>query len=148
MTDTDIDSLDFPAAREYVLNYIIGLKRTQKDRAMAEEELAQWERRVKLAAARGEPILKRSAEQRVAELKSRRQRLREEEGQLQVKVDVLKEKLRAVALRSSLSVDTDALLAQLSMVAGSRDPLTEQLAGEEATQTLEELKRRMREEGK
>jgi phage shock protein A len=148
MTDTDIDSLDFPAAREYVLNFIISLKRTQKDRAMAEEELEQWERRVKLAASRGEPILKRSAEQRVTELKSRRGELLEEESRLRVKVDVLKEKLRALAVRSSLSVDADALLAQLSMVAGSRDPLKEQLAGEEATQALEELKRKMREEGR
>lgn len=155
MNDTDIDFMDPAAAREYVLDFIITLKRTQKDRAVAEEELVQWERRVKLADSRGEPILKRSAEARVAELKARCRQLLNEEGQLRVKVDVLKEKLRALSIRSSLNVDADALLAQLSMLVGGSPgaqpraggSVEEQLKAEEAAQALEELKRKMRGEG-
>lgn len=150
MSDTDIDFMDPAAAREYVLNFILGLKRTQKDRAVADEELEHWQRRVKLAESRGEPFLKRSAEDRVAELKSRREQLLEEERQLAAKVDVLKEKLRRLAVRSSLSVDAEALLAQLSMLVGKSpgegDSLDERLKEAEASQGLEELKRRAREE--
>jgi hypothetical protein len=158
MSDTDIDFMDPAAAREYVLNYIISLKRTQKDRAVAEEELEQWQRRVRLADSRGEPILKKSAESQVAELSSRRQRLLDEERQLKAKVDVLKEKLRSLSIRSSLSVDTETLLAQLSVLvgepapsggpAGGGDTLSHRLKEEEATQALEELKRKMKEEGR
>lgn len=133
MSDTDIDFMDPGDAREYVLNFILSLKRTQKDRAVADEELEQWQRRVKLAEARGEPLLKRSAEGRVAELKARSQQLLEEERQLRAKVDVLKEKLRALSVRSSLRVDTDAQLEQ-------------QLQELEAQQALEELKRKLGEE--
>jgi chromosome condensin MukBEF ATPase and DNA-binding subunit MukB len=152
MSDTDIDFMDPAAAREYVLSFIVALKRAQKERAIADEELEQWERRVKLADSRGEPILKRSAEARVAELKARRQQLLEEERQLSVKVDVLKEKFRGLAVRCPLSVDADAALAQLSMLvgdpAGGLTSLSEQLKSEEAAQALEELKRRLREEGR
>ena len=39
MSDTDIDSLNYEAAREYVVAFIAALKRTQKERAIAQEEL-------------------------------------------------------------------------------------------------------------
>ena len=36
MSDTDIDSLDYEAAREYVVAFIAAFKRTQKERAIAQ----------------------------------------------------------------------------------------------------------------
>ena len=145
MEDTDIDLLDFESAREYVLAFITTLKRTQKERAVTEEELSHWQGRVKLADSRGEPVLKRSAEQRVSELESRCHRLRQEELDLKLKVDVLKEKLNAVRIRSGLRVDTDALLGQLQMLAGEPDVLEENLRSTEAEQALQALKRKMSE---
>jgi phage shock protein A len=143
MRDTDIDFLDFESAREYVLAFITSLKKTQKQRAVAEEELEHWSRRVKLAESRGEPVLKRGAEQRVTELEGRCQQLHQEELELKLKVDVLKEKLKATKIRSSLQVDADALLAQMQMLVGEPDKLKEDLRNTEADQALQALKKKM-----
>ncbi|MBN2551148.1 MAG: hypothetical protein JXB06_00200 [Spirochaetales bacterium] len=143
MRDTDIDFMDFESAREYVLAFITSLKKTQKQRAVAEQELDHWRSRVALADSRGEPILKRSAEQRVAELEAHRHRLLQEELDLKVKVDVLKEKLKTSKIRSSLRVDAEALLAQMQMLVGEPDSLSEKLRDTEAAQALKALKEKM-----
>jgi hypothetical protein len=143
MRDTDIDFMDFEPAREYVLAFITTLKKTQKQRAVAEEQLEHWRGRVKLAEARGEPVLKRGAQQRVAELEANCQQLGQEELELKRKVDVLKEKLKATKIRSGLQVDADALLAQMQMLVGQPDELQEQLRNTEAEQALRALKNKM-----
>jgi hypothetical protein len=147
MRDTEIDFMDFESAREYVLAFITTLKKTQKDRAVAEEELVHWQSRVKLAESRAEPVLKRGAEERVAELQTHCQGLLEEELDLKRKVDVLKEKLKATKIRSSMRVDADALLAQMQMLVGEPDILKEKLRDEEAAQALAALKKKMGEGG-
>jgi hypothetical protein len=147
MRDTEIDFMDFESAREYVLAFITTLKKTQKDRAVAEEELIHWQSRVTLAESRGEPVLKRGAEERVIELQNHCQRLLEEELDLKRKVDVLKEKLKATKIRSSLQVDADALVAQMQMLVGEPDTLQEKLREEEAAQALAALKKKMGEGG-
>jgi len=146
MKDTEIDFIDFESAREYVLAFITTLKKTQKERSVTEEELGLWQRRVTLAEHRSEPVLKRSAEQRVMELKSKCETLMAEERELKRKVDVMKEKLRATKIRSSLRVDADVLLAQMQMLVGEPDTLNDQLRGAEADQALQELKKKMQEE--
>jgi phage shock protein A len=143
MEDTDIDFMEFESAREYVLAFITALKKTQKQRAVAEEELEHWRGRVKLADSRGEPVLKRGAEQRVAELEAQTQRLHQEELELRRKVDVLKEKLKTTKIRSSLQVDADSLLAQMQLLVGEPDRLSEELRRTEADQALEALKKKM-----
>jgi hypothetical protein len=143
MLDTDIDFMDLDSARQYVLAFITTLKSTQRERAVTEEELAMWQRRVKLAAGRSEQVLQKAAEDRVAELAAKQARLLGEEAQLKRKVDVLKEKLGMLRVRSSMTVDADALLAQLSMLAGEPDILKQGLKEQEARAALEELKRKM-----
>ncbi len=140
--DTDIDFLDFDSAREYVLAFITVLKKTQKERAVTEEELAIWQRRIKLAGDRGEQVLQKAAEAKTAELAASRARLRAEEAELAAKVDVLKQKLQALRIRSTLTVDADALLAQLALAAGEPDALEQSLKEQEAQAALEELKRK------
>lgn len=143
MRDTDIDFMDFQSAREYVLAFITSLKKTQKQRAVAEQELDHWRSRVALADSRGEPVLKRSAQQRVAELEAHRQKLLQEELDLGRKVDILKEKLKTAKIRSSLRVDAEALLAQMQMLVGETDSLSEKLRDTEAEQALKALKEKM-----
>jgi hypothetical protein len=135
--------MDFESAREYVLAFISTLKKTQKQRMVSEQELEHWRARVKLAESRGEPVLKRGAEQRVAELEARRQRLFREELELKRTVDVLKQKLEATKIRSSLQVDADALLAQMQMLLGEPDSLQERLRNQEVDQALEALKKKL-----
>ena len=141
--DTDIDFLDFDSAREYVLAFITELKRTQRERAINEEELTIWQRRIKLAEGRGEQVLQKAAEAKAAELEAVAARLRAEEAALAAKVEVLKQKLQALRIRSTLTVDADALLAQLALAAGEPDELKEELKDQEAQSALEDLKRKM-----
>lgn len=143
MLDTDIDSLDFDSAREYVLAFITELKSRQKRRAATEQQLGLWRHRVKLAADRGEQSLRKAAENKAAELAAEQARLLEEEAELRRKVDVLKEKLNRLKIGSRRTVDADALLAQLSMLAGEPDAVKEALREQEARAALEELKRKM-----
>jgi len=56
---------------------------------------------------------------------------------------VLKQKLQALRIRASLTVDADALLAQLSLLAGEEDTLKKSLKEQEARSALDELKRKM-----
>ena len=142
MLDTDIDSLDYGAAREYVLAWLAALKQAQKQRAIAEEELAQWVHRVKLAENRGEPLLKKTAEQRAAEARGLAEHLQSEERDLRRKAGVLKDKLEALRIRSGASVDADALLAQLQALTGGPDRLDRALKDEEAKEALAELKKK------
>lgn len=142
MVDTDIDSLDYNSAREYVLSFLAALKRSEKERAIAEEELVHWERRVKMAESRGEPQLAKLAAARAAELREQVASLRGEEQTLRRKAAVLRQKLAALRERSSFAVDADALLAQLRLLAGEADPLARKLEEQEARAALEELKRK------
>jgi phage shock protein A len=141
--DTDIDSLDHASAREYVLDFLAALKRTERERAIAEEELVHWERRVKLAENRGEPQLKKLAAERAAALREQATRLRGEEQALRRKVAVLRQKLKALRERASFAVDADALLAQLRLLAGEADPLARKLEEQEAQAALEKIKRKL-----
>jgi len=141
--DTDIDSLDYGSAREYVLSFLVTLKQTQRQRAIAEEELFHWEHRVKLAESRGEPVLKKTAGERAAELRERTARLAGEERELKRKVAVLRQKLLILRGRASFAVDADALLAQLTMLAGEPGSLDQAMKEQEAQAALEELKRRL-----
>jgi phage shock protein A len=142
--DTDIDSLDHASAREYVLSFLTALKRSEKERAIAEEELVHWVRRVRLAENRGEPQLKKLAAARAAELREQAARLAAEEQTLRRKIAVLKQKLAVLRERASFAVDADALLAQLRLLTGEADPLARELAEQQAQAALEEIKRKKR----
>jgi len=142
MLDTDIDSLDYGSAREYVLAFLTTLKQTERERAIAEEELVHWLHRVKLAENRGEPQLKKLAAERVAELRERATRLSAEEQVLRRKVAVLRQKLIVLRERASFAVDADALLAQLRLLAGEPGSLDLTLKELEAQAALEALKRK------
>jgi hypothetical protein len=139
-SDIDIDFMDYPSAREYVLNFITTLKKTQKDRGILQEELHLWESRVKLAEERGEPVLQRGAQERVDEIKATSAQLLAEEQDLKRKISILKDKLKFIKTRSSLSVDADALLAQMQMVVGEEDTVAKELEDQEAQAALDELK--------
>ena len=148
MSDIDIDSMDPASAREYVLSFISTLRGIQKERAGLERELDLWEKRAKLAEEKNEQILLEGAEDRVQELKEKMAGLAAEEGGLRRKVSILKEKLKNIETRPNLSIDAEALLAQLKSVAGEEDKLEKELKEKEADQALKELKKRLKDKGK
>lgn len=141
---TNIEFLDPQAAREYVLAFILTLKRTRKEKEKLTEERYLWEKRVKLAGEKDEAALKSAAENRVLELTTQIEVLQREERDLENKVAVLKANLHKLKEQSTRSVDTDALLSQLELLVGERDTLEEKFKDEEAQSALEELKRKMK----
>jgi phage shock protein A len=116
--DADIDCLDQESAGEYVLAFLAALKRSEKERAIAEEELVHWEHRVRLAESRGEPQLRKAAAGQVGELRERATRLAAEEQGLRRKTAELRRKLASLGERASFAVDADRLLVQLRQEAG------------------------------
>jgi hypothetical protein len=74
-------------------------------------------------------------------------KLETELADLKAKVSVLKEKLTRIRMMGGKLVDADLLLAQLEMVVGPRDDLARTMKKEEASAALDELKKKMQEDG-
>jgi hypothetical protein len=145
MLDTDLSGLGPKEAYDYVLAFLTTLKQTEKARAAADEELALWGRRVELATAKGDAALATAAQARVAELSAKRAGIEAELTELKTTTGILKDELKrriATGWGGKL-VDTDLLLAQLEMVVGPKDELSQAMKHEEASAALDELKRKM-----
>lgn len=143
MLDTDIEGLGPKEASEYVLAFITTLKQTEKAAAAAQEDVSLWTRRVELAHARGDEALAAQAQARVDEMIAKKTKLDAELSELKATVSVLKEKLVRVRMMGGRLVDTDLLLAELEMVVGKKDELSETMKKEEASSALDELKKKM-----
>jgi hypothetical protein len=142
MLDTDLEGLNPQEAAEYVFAFITSLKKTEKDLALAGEDVELWAGRVSLAREKGESALADQAQSRLTDAQAKKTRLETEAWELETKVAVLKEKLVKIRMLGTRSVDTDLLLAQLQMLAGEKDALKETFKEQEAAQKLEELKRK------
>ncbi len=143
MLDTDIEGLGPKEAAEYVLAFITTLKQTNRELERVQEEISLWKRRVALAQERGEAALAAQAEARRAELEAKQAQLETERQDLVRKVAALKDKLQKVRMTGARLVDTDRLLAELQMLAGEKDHLSDSLKEEEAKAELEKLKKKM-----
>jgi hypothetical protein len=143
MLDTDIEGLGPKEAAEYVLAFVTTLKQTEKDVARLDEEIATWTRRVGLAGSAGDAGLSAAATARLEEIRGKKAARETELADLRMKVSILKDKLTRLRMMPARSVDTDLLLAQLEMVAGKKDALSESFKDEEAKAKLEELKKKM-----
>jgi len=143
MLDTDIEGLGPKEAAEYVLAFVTTLKQTEKDIARLDEEIATWTRRVGLAESKGDAGLAAAATARLEEIRAKKAAREAELADLRMKVSILKDKLTRLRMVGARSVDTDLLLAQLELVAGKKDALSESFKDEEAKAKLEELKKKM-----
>jgi hypothetical protein len=146
MLDTDLEGLGPQEAAEYVLAFITTLKKTEKDLALQEEEVALWTRRAALAREKGETALADQAQTRLNETLAKQSQLEGEVRELRASVSVLKQKLVKLRAMGTRLVDADLLLAQLQMLVGEKDALNDAFKNEEAAQRLEELKKRAAEE--
>jgi hypothetical protein len=145
--DTDLGGMDRQTAAEYVLSFIATLKETEKARAEAEKEKALWEGRVGLARSKNEELLANQAEMKVNEIDSKLSGLKAEEAELRRKVDFMKDELQRLKSKPELSLDPEALLAQLEMVTGKPDTTARKIKETEADIELEKLKKKMKGEG-
>jgi uncharacterized coiled-coil DUF342 family protein len=142
--DTDISGLEPKAAKEYVLAFISSLKTTQRQKQAALEEKKLWQERVNLAEQKQEALLAEKARGKLAEVQAKIDTLENEERELAPKVDVLKEQLLKLVRSPQMSVDAEGLLAQLQMLVGEPDTLSQKFKNEEANAELENLKKKMR----
>jgi hypothetical protein len=140
---TDISGMDLHSAKEYVAGYIATLKQTQVDVKKAEEELAVWDGRVKLAVEHGRPDLESAARTRADELRAKIGRLKVEEQQLLSDIERMKTQLKAMEHRPTFTVDAELLLAQLEQVVGEEDTTASKFRDTEADRALDELKRKL-----
>ena len=143
MLDTDIEGLGPKEAAEYVLAFVTTLKQTEKDIARLDEEIDTWTRRVGLAESTGDAGLAAQAKGRLEEIQGKKAAREAELADLRMKVSILRDKLTRLRMMPARSVDTDLLLAQLELVAGKKDALSESFKDEEAKAKLEELKKKM-----
>jgi len=144
MDELDLNGMDFSAARAYVLSYLGAWKQARKGRSALQEEVSLWERRVKLAAQRGDAALQAAASEKLASLQAGLASLQSEELELARKAGILKEKLVRLRVQSSLTVDVDQALAELSVLLGEPDTTAQRMKEEEAAAALEELKKRLK----
>lgn len=147
MQDTDLEGLGPQEAREYVLAFLTTLKQTEKDVARIREELELWNRRIGLAEGKGDAALAAAARARAEELKAKNAGLEAEILDLRAKVGVLKQKLMSLQATGGRLVDTDLLLAQLQMLVGEKDTLSETFKKETADADLAALKKKMENPG-
>ena len=143
MLDTDLEGLGPKEAAEYVLAFITTLKQTQKALEAAQEDTNLWTRRVSLAQGKGDQGLAAQATARLSDATAKQSKLEAELADLRAKVSVLKEKLTRIRMAGVKLVDADLLLAQLQMVAGTKDELAHTMKQEEAGAALDELKKKM-----
>jgi phage shock protein A len=143
MLDTDLEGLGPKEAAEYVLAFITTLKQTLKALEAAQEDTNLWTRRVSLAQGKGDPGLAAQATARLSDAMAKQSKLEAELADLRAKVSVLKEKLTRIRMAGVKLVDADLLLAQLQMVAGTKDELAHTMKQEEAGAALDELKKKM-----
>jgi hypothetical protein len=146
--DTDLGGMDRETAREYVLAFITTLKETEHAREQAEQEKALWEGRIGLARSKNEELLATQAEMKVNEIDARLSQLKAEEAELRRKVNFMKDELQRLRATHELTLDPEALLAQLEMLTGKPDTTAKKLRETEAGMELEELKKRMQQEEK
>jgi phage shock protein A len=146
--DTDLGGMDRETAAEYVLAFVTTLKETERARVQAEQEKALWQGRVGLARTKNEELLATQAEMKVNEIDAQLSQLKTEETELRRKVDFMKDELQRLRSKPELSLDPEALLAQLEAVTGQPDTVSKKIKDTEADLELEKLKKRIQEEGK
>lgn len=147
MLDTDLEGLGPKEATEYVLAFITTLKQTEKALEAAQEDTNLWTRRVSLAQSKGDAGLAAQAMARLSDATAKQSKLEAELADLKATVSVLKEKLVRIRMAGVKLVDADLLLAQLEMLVGKKDELAHTMKNEEANAALEELKKKMGDQG-
>ena len=141
--DFDLEGLSPEEARAYVTQFVASLRITRTAREGVERELAEWKRRAALALERGDTRLAEEAVARAGTEHRRLLELKREEHELDFKVVELKRRLGRLSAQPERSVDTDALLEQLTSVVGEDAGTRHAIAEAEAEAALEALKRRM-----
>jgi len=126
-------------AREYIAQYLMSLKLTEKQYQNIEEELAKWNSRVELANSKGAFDLKTKAEKEVEKLKTKKNTLKTEIDDLKSSIESMQKQIPTLSARER-SVDPD-LLEQELIIASGYMPGEEEKA--QANRTFKEMEKTM-----
>ncbi len=146
--DLDLHGLSPAQAREYTAQFVANMKELEKKRGELKQQFETWEQRVRLAKQHGKDDLVQQAMQRLKDISERHRELGREKRDLEVKVTLLKQRLRELERQPRLSINANALLEQLEQVVGSEHHLKESISRVEADDKLEELRRKMNEQSR
>lgn len=141
--DLNLSSMTPAEAREYVLAFVTTLRQTVRERARLSEQLELWRKRLVLARGKGDAELVDAADARVTEVAEQLRMIGDDERELEIKVERLKNELRHVESSGSRLVDAESLLEQLQSVVGEPDTTSEKIRDLEAQTELDELKRKV-----
>lgn len=141
--DFDLEGLSVQEATAYVAQFIATQKQVSRDASAAEDELELWKKRVRLAMDRGESDLAKESLARAEEVHRKLVGLRNDERELNFKVEELKRRLANVRRQPEFNVNAGALLDQLEGIVGEDHGTTDALAEAEADVALEALKKKM-----
>lgn len=141
--DFDLDGLSKEDARAYVAGFVQSLQLARRQRAEKEAEYEKWKARARLAVEKGDTALAEAAIRRAEDTGAALAAVKKDERELSFQVEELKRRLRNVQNEPELSVNADALLAQLQDVVGEDQSTNEGIAEAEAELALEELRKRM-----
>ncbi|HOV65130.1 MAG TPA: hypothetical protein PLG43_14755 [Spirochaetia bacterium] len=143
MEHEDIGKMDLFAAREYMLQVMTTYKLAKNKRIQLENECQTWKDRVALAREKGKEDLALEAEKQVNLLSEQIERIKLEESEYTEELQSIKEEIAAIKRQPERSVDADLLLAQLQMIVGEPDTLSEEFKKEEIEARLEAMKKIM-----
>ena len=149
--EDDIRELEPEDAKKYIIAVMATLKQTTAKRIQLERDLELWEKRVNLALENGRQELIEGAQRRVTQIQEDLGRLRAEEHEYSEGLSRMRSQLRMIEAQPKLSVDVDLLTAQMDMMLGEEEKAEsetkEKFREAEADIALEELKKRMQDDG-
>ena len=144
--DFDLTGLEPSSAKEYVVAIIADLKQTKARRIELEGKLQLWEGRMRLAERENRPDLATKASSQADLVRSDIASVRAQETEYVRGIDRMKRQLTMIESEAGLSVNADLLLAQLELITGERDELSDTFKEEELNEELERMKREMGDE--
>ncbi len=143
MEHDDITKMDMFAAREYMLSIMTTYKLAKNRRIQLENECRTWNERAALAREKGKEELAQEAERQIAQLSEQIDRIKLEEIEYTEELKSVKAEIEAIKKQPQRSVDADLLLAQLQMIVGEPDKLSQEFKKEEIEARLEAMKKTM-----
>ncbi|MCL2093642.1 MAG: chromosome partitioning protein [Treponema sp.] len=112
---SNLTGMSAQGAAAYIYEFLVTLKLSEKELAALEEDLVKWRHRIALARSRGMSDLAEEAEQKLQELITKINTIRDETDHLQTKIAKMQRQLPGLSARER-SIDPDLLLQELQMI--------------------------------
>ncbi len=137
MESIDLTNLNLAEIRDIALQYLMSLKKTQKDLQKVNEDMAAWQHRKELAQKTQRDDLFQVAQEKYDELRARSTSLEMDVMELESEVHRIQQQLEQKAQHPDGRQDTHALLEHISGILGPDYELEESLRTLETEDSVE-----------